>query len=329
MRSTLCGKPTGGFASLKEIDEYIEVTSTIHDISGPRSIMTKHDLNWLRPYIPTGIRPFVRSTRRALGKLYYVPIDLWSKVRGRDELTPPPSLIFVGDGDFKTSGEEFAGYFVRLAGLRPADTVLDVGCGIGRMAVPLTKILSAQGRYVGFDIVERGIRWASEAMTPRFPNFTFILSDIYNKGYNPKGKVSAREYRFPAEDSSIDFVFATSVLTHLLREDTEHYLAETSRVLRPGGCCLITFFLMNEESARCMKSGRSILNFQFPLGEGALTIDKVIPENAVAYSEEDVRSTFARLNLEISEPIHYGSWCGREKFLSKQDVVIARKKKDS
>lgn len=72
---------------------------------------------------------------------------------------PPESLIFVGDGDFIKIGERFCNFLIDLAGLQKSHHVLDAGCGIGRIAIPLTKYLLANGEYWGFDIVKSGINW--------------------------------------------------------------------------------------------------------------------------------------------------------------------------
>lgn len=276
--------------------------------------------------LPPGIRPAVRKVSQSARKFYFFPIDLYSTLRGREDLVPPPSLIFVGDGDFKKTGEEFARHFIDLGGLKPDHTVLDVGCGVGRMAVPLTHYLSERGRYVGFDIVREGVDWARKNISRRFPNFTFLLADIYNKGYNPSGKTLGREYRFPVEDGTIDFVYATSVLTHLLREEMERYIAETSRVLKPGGHAFLTYFLTNDESMELMRQGKSALDFHFTVGDDrTLTIDTLVPENAIAFNESDIRALYARHGMKVLEPIRYGSWSGRSSYLSYQDIVIAEK----
>ncbi len=281
-------------------------------------------LNTVKQFIPSGARPALRSVRRVLRRVYYLPVDLISGLRGRNALVPPPSLLFVGDGDFLATGEEFKGYFVSLGSLKPDDRVLDVGCGVGRIAVGLTGYLSGGGSYEGFDIVPEGIEWCQRVITPRFPGFHFQVADIYNRGYNPHGKFRACEYRFPFEDGAFDFMLSTSVFTHLLPEDVEHYLAETSRVLKPGGRCLITFFLVNGESSALIESGSSSLDFRYSHGQ-ALTIDRDVPENAVAYRENDIRASFCRVGLQLTEPIRYGRWCGRKEFLSYQDIVTARK----
>ncbi len=72
-------------------------------------------------------------------------------------------------GEFRATGEEFLTYFIEIGGLRPSDRVLDVGCGVGRMAVPLTRYLSPEGRYEGFDVMANAVEWCQRHITPRFP----------------------------------------------------------------------------------------------------------------------------------------------------------------
>src|SRR5689334_20530593 len=79
---------------------------------------------------------------------------------------PPKERNFVGDGDYKAIGIEFLRHFVRLGGLRSTDRVLDIGCGIGRMALPLTLWLDpAKGTYEGVDVVADGIAWCEETIS--------------------------------------------------------------------------------------------------------------------------------------------------------------------
>ncbi len=284
--------------------------------------MTEDISRWLRSHVPDQVRPALRSARHALRRLYYLPLDAFHSIRGKDDLVPPPSLMFVGDGDFRKTGEEFRAHFVALGGLKPDHHVLDIGCGVGRMAVPLVSYLTPGGRYRGFDIVPAGIDWCKKSITPRHPGFEFQLADVFNKGYNPGGKHLASEFRFPFEDASFDFAFATSVFTHLVRADAENYLAQTARVLRPGGTCLLTFFLLNQESRRLMAQGSSTLTFAHGL-DGLWTSDRDLPENAIAHDEASCRALFARVGLKIQEPIRYGSWSGRPSALSYQDIIVA------
>ena len=261
--------------------------------------------------------------KRALRVLYCYSIDFAESVLGlRDEFTPPRSKIFVGDASFRKPGEEFLRYFSELGGLKPDERVLDVGCGIGRMAVPLTRYLSSHGEYRGFDIVQEGIDWCQSRISPKFPNFHFQLLDIYNRNYNPGGTRSAQDCSFPYEAGYFDFVLLTSVFTHMLPAEMENYFSEIARVLKRNGRCLITFFLLNAESRSLIDSGESKLDFRYEI-DGTLTVDERTPEAAIACDESWIRMTYQKVGLRIIEPIRFGSWCGRRDFLSYQDIVVA------
>ena len=104
-----------------------------------------------------------------------------SIARNRFLPVPPQEDNFVGDGDYLTIGTEFLGYFVDLAGLSEQERVLDIGCGIGRMAVPLTQYLDPDsGQYVGIDPASPGIQWCTENIGSVYPNFRFMHLDIAN-----------------------------------------------------------------------------------------------------------------------------------------------------
>ncbi len=239
----------------------------------------------------------------------------------RDPMVPPRTMVFIGSGDFRSHGEEFLGYFRNLCGLGRDESVLDVGCGIGRMAIPLTGYLSPQARYEGFDIVESGIQWCAERITPRFPNFRFQVADIYNKEYRPQGRYKGSEYVFPFPAASFDFVFVTSVFTHMLPAEVGNYLREIRRVLRPTGRCLITWFLLNQESEALIDSGRSSRDFRHQL-EGTRVTNPQVPEEAIAYPEDQVERLYREAGFTV-DAIHRGSWPGRDQFVSYQDMVVA------
>ena len=220
--------------------------------------------------------------------------------------------------------QEFVRYFVELCDLRPGEAVLDVGSGEGGVAVQLTKYLGSSGRYEGLDIRGHEIERCSRVITPRYPNFRFRVADLHNTLYHPKGRFKASEYRFPYDDASFDFVCLISVFTHMATEEIDNYLREISRVMRPGGRCLITHFLINPESSRLIASGRSRKRFANDFGTFRAE-DRGVPERAIAVEETVIRSLYARHGLTIREPIRYGGWSGRRPFLSRQDVVIAAK----
>lgn len=243
-------------------------------------------------------------------------------------LVPPNRLLFDGSESreqYRQDGAEFRTYLVELVGLRPTDSVLDVGCGIGRKASALTTYLGPEGRYEGFDIVPLGIRWCTAQIHSRHPQFGFQHADVFNSLYNPCGNLRASDYRFPYPDESFDVAVAISVFTHMLPCDVDHYVGEISRVLKTGGRGLMSWLLMTEDAAAGIRAGKSSLRFAHRMN-GCWAEAVHTPEGAVSYDERDVMTLLERQGLEPVAPIRYGSWCGRERFLSIQDIVVARKR---
>lgn len=273
--------------------------------------------------IPTPIKTRLRSAwNRVLHRYFAV------RLFGRDAaLLPARELMFDGAADyrvFKDNGEEFLRYYVELCGLQPDDAMLDVGSGIGRKTLPLTRYLSARGRYEGIEIVKAGVDWCRGRITPKYPQFHFQQIDVLNSYYNPAGRQPASEYRFPFADATFDFAALGSVFTHLLPGDLENYLAEVARVLKPGGRCLITFFLLNQESSGLIEAGHSTLDLRHGAGVYRV-VDVTAPERTIGYDEGYVLALYHKNGLQIQRPVHYGSWCGRSVFLSYQDIVVAQR----
>ena len=261
-----------------------------------------------------------KSWKFRIKSLLFAPFDLFDHLRGKHkQLTPRRSLLFVGRGDFVRIGKDFLDIFKAEAGLVPSDDVLDVGSGVGRMAIPLIGYL--ENRYEGFDIVPEGVNWCQKTISSRHPNFQFLLADVHSKTYNPTGKVSANAYVFPYEQHSFSFVFATSVLTHLLPDAVDNYLRQIARVLKPDGRCLLTFFLLNNRSRENLKNGQAQVDFKIDHGMYRV-VDRDMPENAVAYDEGFVEDLLDSHGLCCTS-VSYGAWSGSSDYLSFQDVVIA------
>jgi SAM-dependent methyltransferase len=234
--------------------------------------------------------------------------------RRRDDLTPPRRLSgYVGQGDFRATGEEFLRHFHELGGLGPEDRVLEMGCGIGRMARVLVPVLRPPGGYDGFDIVAAGIAWCRERYRDTAAPFRFIHADLRNAAYNPGGALAPDAYRFPYDDGAFDLAIATSLFTHLLPNAAEHYLAEAARVLAPGGRLFSTWLLF---------SGQRPAPASFGTWEPEVRVaDPAVPEDAVAYDERWVTARLAAHGLSLRTLAH-GTWSGRE-GRSFQDIVVA------
>lgn len=101
-------------------------------------------------------------------------------------------------------------------------SVLDFGCGCGRLARQLIQQTPQPERYLGIDLHQGMITWCQKNLSPRAPHFRFLYHDVYNPTLNPSAK--NRFAPIPVPDSSITLAIAHSVFTHLLEDQAAFYL---------------------------------------------------------------------------------------------------------
>jgi glycosyltransferase involved in cell wall biosynthesis len=264
-------------------------------------------------------------TRTATRLFGYMHAARRTLVGQKDLLEPPQKLrSLVGDGDFKEIGEEFFEYFRNLAGLESGHRVLDIGCGCGRMAIPLLEYLKGKGRYYGFDVSKESIDWCRHHLSEKSTRFRFFHSDVKHNLYNPNGAIKPECIKLPFRAGYLDFVFLTSVFTHMLREEMNAYLSQIARVLKPGGRGLATFFLINDSTRRLLHAGKGTFTFKHK-HKDYYTDRTDPPEAVVAYEEGYIREAFKEKNLRIIEPVRFGSWRDPDQGLSFQDIVCFEK----
>ena len=105
-------------------------------------------------------------------------------------------------------------------GLRPGMSLLDLGCGSGRLSVALSDLAID---YLGIDVVEDLLAYARGRSNP---TFVFRLHTALS---------------IPRRDDSLDMVCAFSIFTHLHHQETYLYLADIRRALKPGGRCVLSY----------------------------------------------------------------------------------------
>lgn len=233
----------------------------------------------------------------------------------------------IGDGDFKAIGAEFLRSFVVHCGLCPFDEVLDIGCGFGRMALPLAHYLSPGARYVGFDIVREPVDWCRCNVTPRYSHFEFAHVDFHHPLYNPRGAIPSTEgfrYRLPAlQDWRPTFVAAVSVFTHLERAAMERFLVDVRAVLAPGGRMFLTAFLTGAATPEPTEGGVFPQNLWTAHGPLTGLIGEPLTA-AVGVSRRWLSEMLAANSLS-EESVIFGHWRrGHDPETPFQDVIVVR-----
>jgi len=126
-------------------------------------------------------------------------------------------------GDFETIGAIELAILIE-AGLGENQTLIDIGCGSGRLSSQVTQMFADRITYIGTDIVPELLAYAKVKAAPSY-NFHLVADSI-----------------IPAADVSAHFIVAFSVFTHLRQREIRNYLIDAHRVLRSGGKMVFSYF---------------------------------------------------------------------------------------
>lgn len=111
------------------------------------------------------------------------------------------------------------GHPVRLASLRPGETVLDLGAGAGMDALLAARLVGPEGLVIGLDFTPEmtALAWEN-ARACGGDNTVFAVGDME---------------AIPLADAVVDVVIANCAIN--LAPDKERAFREAARVLKPGG----------------------------------------------------------------------------------------------
>src|SRR5262245_28260222 len=221
------------------------------------------------------------------------PLDAVVRIwRGSSDLPPYSTRVRsnglrgqFGGETFSRRGEDFVRILCEHANLRPDSRVLEIGCGCGRIAIPLAHFLRG-GNYVGVDVDAPAIRACERNRAFHGKRFDFELLAVQNDEYNPHGGDAADSFRFPFPDASFDVVFLVSVFTNMLPDAIGNYALEIGRLLAAGGRCALTAFLMDFGSAGVRR------DFSYDCGSYR-SIHPTLPEKSVGYHSSFFDQCFA------------------------------------
>ena len=155
----------------------------------------------------------------------------------RVRATSPDVAIGAGRVPFDTVGRMEL-EILEKEGLRPADKLVDLGCGSGRLAVHAIPALKG-GHYVGIDISRSMLLAARERVEQKIPAPPCSISWVHQT--SPA---------FALEADSVDVICAFSVINHMEHEDAYLYFKEALRVVRSGGRFVFSCLPVGTERAR-------------------------------------------------------------------------------
>jgi len=232
----------------------------------------------------------------------------------------------VGGGDTQLVAAQSFTALRYLTQLEPQMSVLDFGCGCGRLAIPLLEYLSEEGSYVGVDIVPKLVEFCNQEIEPFYSNASFFRSTDSNKLYDKF--VESNQVSIPTindleelGNKRFDVICAFSVFTHLTMEDAQKYFVQLTQLLRPGGKLIVSCLLINESSRNLIRNEKSAIRFGVEVQEDQNIY--FIDDNLTAVAFQDQK--FISLAMEAGlDPLitYYGQWCGRQRRRSYQDIMV-------
>jgi SAM-dependent methyltransferase len=250
-------------------------------------------------------------------------VSIWQAMQ-TETLRGVPISVVIGGGDPKVIADTIIGSINRMMPIAPGSTVLDVGCGCGRIAAGLTGTLSDQGTYIGIDIVPGLIDFARRHITTAYPNFQFHVRNQRNSSYDyfidvPSGieTISA-----VAPNGTVDRAIATSLFTHLDFPEAVPILMEIAQALKTSGALFMTCFIIPDGPAGPKKRA---FTFKHRSDSGKAMLERAEdPHYAVGMTLEQIKSMLAASGLEIVR-INRGSWAKVSPGPSFQDEIVAMK----
>ncbi|MBQ0768594.1 MAG: methyltransferase domain-containing protein [Bizionia sp.] len=269
------------------------------------------------------------NQRFILRRLYYYPIDVYDKFKGnRHRFVPPRGSIYTGSPANSDSYIKQGAHQLELLkseiNLMPSDSVLDIGCGIGRTAIALSEYLNTNAKYEGFDVVKKGVDWCNSKINKEYPNFNFTYIPLFNDLYN-NSNLKAENFKFPYKQESFDKIFSFSVFTHMQIDEIQNYFKQIHQVLKSDGIACSTFFLYDDANEAYISKREG---FNFPIQEnGFKLMNSKVKSGNIAIHKDKLNAMLINENLMLVKIID-GFWKDKIRDSEKkeyQDIVVFKK----
>ena len=148
---------------------------------------------------------------------------------------------------------------LRMAGVKPGDRVLEIGCGWGALAEMATTEFNAS--LVGVTLSTEQLAWAQARMTRAGASAN---ADLRLQDYRDIGKISGGK---TSVDEPFDAICSIEMVEAVGREYWPEYFQTVARLLKPGGhACIQSIVIADELFDRYVSSTDFIQQYIFPGG---------------------------------------------------------------
>jgi SAM-dependent methyltransferase len=246
-----------------------------------------------------------------------------------EKINGHPLTDVVGGGDPEVIAREVVTAIKKYAELNAGDSILDVGCGCGRIATGLTQYVEGESQYIGIDIVPGLIDFARNFITPRYPSFKFALLNESNKTYDawrrPDGEMGIATLAEAVSVNSIDLAIAVSLFTHLDYPAALEMLTSIHHLLKNDGRVFMTVFILDANALESVEAGRAPFNFKHKTPSGKLFAEQSDdPTYAVAYDDESLNELISSAGFQLERRVR-GHWSFGGPGETFQDALILRR----
>jgi arsenite methyltransferase len=222
--------------------------------------------------------------------------------------TDEPDYVNIGESYSTIDGYHPAadlglgcGLPTQSAGIRPGDTVVDLGSGAGNDAFIARTITGESGRVIGVDMTGEMIRKARDNnLKLGFENVEFRPGDIEN---------------LPVEDGTADVVISNCVLN--LVPDKRKAFSEIYRILKPQGHFSVSDIVKEgmvpqsllrsaEAYTGCIAGAIDLTEYQALLREAGFTVITVVNSRRIELPEGLIQTLLSPAELSEWNQQKYG-----------------------
>jgi cyclopropane-fatty-acyl-phospholipid synthase len=223
-----------------------------------------------------------KSDRKAIEYHYDVSNEFYS-------LWLDPRMVYScayfrsGDEDLPTAQVQKLDHICRKLMLEPGQTLLDIGCGWGAMAI------HAASRY-GVKVV---------GVTLSTNQYELARERVRTAGLEDRVEIRLQDYRDVPGDASFDRISSIGMFEHVGLKNLRGYFETVHRLLRPGGVAMNHGITSSDADSRSvgLGAGDFIDQYVFPDGElphVALAIRELSAAGLELTDAESLRRHYAK-----------------------------------